>query len=59
MRLLFGMIVGAALTIGGAWVVDRQNIGSAAGPFVNWERVENGWSNLREATRDQIRRLTG
>ena len=53
------MIVGAALTIGGAWIVDRQNIGNPGGTFVNWERVESGWGNLRDATRNQLRRLTG
>lgn len=59
MRLLFGMIVGAALTVGGAWIIDRQNIGSLEGPFVNWERVERGWSHLRDGTREQVRRITG
>jgi hypothetical protein len=59
MRLLLGMIVGAALTVGGAWIIDRQNIGSLEGPFVNWERVERGWTNLREGTREKVRRITG
>ncbi len=59
MRMLFGIIVGAALTVGGVWVIDQRNIGSLEGPFVNWERVERGFSKLRDATRDQLRRITG
>ncbi len=59
MRLLFGIIVGAALTVGGAWVVDQRNVGSLEGPFVNWERVERGWNNLLDSTRKQVRRITG
>ncbi len=59
MRLLFGIIVGAALMVGSVWIIDRQNVGSLEGPFVNWERVERGWSNLRDATGNQFRRITG
>ncbi len=59
MRLLFGIIVGAALMVGSVWIIDRQNVGSLEGPFVNWERVERGWSNLRDATGNQLRRITG
>ncbi len=39
MRFVFGIIVGAALTIGAAYLTDRM-IGSAtAKPFVNWDVV--------------------
>ena len=58
MRFLFGIIVGAALTIGGAWFVDNNNIGGLGGPLVNWERVDQGWTSLREGARWQLRRIT-
>lgn len=59
MRLLFGIIVGAMLTIGGAWILDQRNIGSIDGRYVNWEKVERSWIYLRDSTRDQVRRITG
>ncbi len=59
MRLLFGIIVGAALMVGSVWIIDRQNVDGLEGPLVNWERVERGWSNLRDATGNQLRRITG
>ena len=59
MRLLFGMVLGAALTIGGAWIIDRNHIGGLGGPLVNWDRVDRGWSGVSEAARLHLRRLTG
>ena len=59
MRTLIGIILGVALTIGGAWIIDRNNIGGLGGPLVNWERVERGWAGVSEAARFQIRRITG
>ena len=45
--------------VGSVWIIDRQNVGGLEGPLVNWERVERGWSNLRDATGNQLRRITG
>lgn len=59
MRFLFGILVGAALTIGGAWVVDHRNIGGLDGPLVNWDQVEKGWVDMREAARFHASRITG
>ena len=42
MRLIFGMILGAALTIGGAYVADTASkpaAGVEARPMVNWDVV--------------------
>ena len=40
MRLIFGMIFGAALTVGGAYVVrHRDQVGPDARPMVNWDVV--------------------
>ena len=57
MRLFFGMILGAALTIGGAYVSDTAKSGPDARPMVNWDvvakntdsvvtRIKQGWSKL-------------
>ena len=59
MRFLFGIIVGVALTIGGAWVIDHRNIGSLDGKLVNWDQVDKGWTDVREAARFHLRRITG
>jgi len=39
MRLLFGIILGAALTIGAAYVSDTAKSGPDARPMVNWDVV--------------------
>jgi hypothetical protein len=59
MRLLFGIVLGAALTIGGAWIIDTRNIGNLGGPLVNWATVEKGWTDVREGARFHLRRITG
>jgi len=66
MRVLFGMIVGAALTIGGAYVHDSVYASvsaepPAAGadrPMVNWD-VANAFARRTSAVaREQWNRLT-
>jgi hypothetical protein len=53
MRLLLGMILGAALTIGVAYVHD-STLSSPPGtasvesrPMVNWDVVNNSWSHWK------------
>ena len=57
MRLIFGMILGAALTIGGAYVYDTASKGPDARPMVNWDvvakntdsvitMIKQGWAKL-------------
>ena len=38
MRLIFGMVIGASLTIGGAYIADAMT-GAEVKPLVNWEVV--------------------
>ena len=60
MRLIFGMILGAALTIGGAYVSDSMNGGSAtARPMVNWDVVSKNVDGLTEFVRDSWKKLVG
>ncbi len=49
MRLLFGMILGAALTVGGAYISDTAKSGPDARPMVNWKVVGE---NVDSAHRD-------
>jgi len=57
MRLLFGIILGVALTIGGAYTSDSAKSGADARPMVNWDvvgknvdaltvMIKQGWSKL-------------
>jgi hypothetical protein len=60
MRLILGMILGAALTVGGAYISDRAMKpapGTEARPMVNWDvvsrntdsvvtMIKSGWAKL-------------
>lgn len=57
MRLLFGMILGAALTVGAAYISDTAKSGPEARPMVNWDvvgknveavtvMIKQGWAKL-------------
>ena len=59
MRFMIGVILGAALIVGGAWYVDKYQVGSLGGPLVNWERIDKGWVDVRNSVRQQWRKLTG
>jgi hypothetical protein len=66
MRVLFGIILGAVLTIGGAYLYDSHNALNAANapasmqrPMVNWDIVNNNWQHLTEKARSEWNRLTG
>lgn len=71
MRLFLGMILGAALTIGGAYLYDSGHGDTAAGnattgtavttasrPMVNWDVVSLKWHELTEGARYQWNRVT-
>ncbi len=69
MRLLLGMILGALLTIGGAYLYDSGTGNAAADvttgttvaasrPMVNWDVVSVKWHALTEGARHQWNRVT-
>ena len=60
MRLLFGIILGVALTVGSAYVADQSN-GRAADtrPMVNWDVVAKNVDQLTTMARDGWRRIVG
>ena len=66
MRVLFGIILGAFLTVGGAYLYDSHNALNAASgpataqqPLVNWETVNVKWQHLTERARSEWVRVTG
>ncbi len=64
MRVLIGIILGAVLTIGGAYLYDSHNAlaaqnaqASAQRPLVNWDVVNVKWNHLTERARAEWTRL--
>ncbi len=65
MRFLFGVIVGAALTIGAAYIHDTSSTRATTGqgmaeqrPIVNWGVVERNVRLLQEWVTTEWRRIT-
>jgi len=58
MRVLFGMILGALLTVGVAFVHDNWSAGASANqsaeqrPMVNWDVVDQNWRVVRQRARE-------
>jgi hypothetical protein len=63
MRLLFGIILGVALTIGGAYVVDTTskpaNSTVEQRPMVNWDVVGRNFDSLTAMIKQGWTKLTG
>jgi hypothetical protein len=57
MRLFLGIILGSALTIGGAYLYD-SSAGSGQKPMVNWETVNANAKTAMAAAREQWDKLT-
>jgi hypothetical protein len=59
MRLLLGIILGIALTIGGAYVADQMTTRADARTMVNWDVVAKNVDQLTTLARDGWRRIAG
>jgi hypothetical protein len=66
MRALFGIVLGVALTIGGAYVYDSHNATAAASgnalqerPLVNWDVVSQKCDIIAARAREGWLKLTG
>ena len=58
MRLFFGIILGIALTVGGAYVADTMT-GTGAARMVNWDVVSKNFDDVTSAVREGWKKLTG
>jgi len=66
MRLLFGIILGAFLTIGGAYMYDTATAPSLAStaqtlegkPMVNWDVVSARWKGWSSGVQNTFNRLS-
>ena len=59
MRLLFGIILGAALTVGAAYLSDTAKSGPDARPMVNWDVVAKNVDTLTVMIKHGWAKLTG
>jgi hypothetical protein len=66
MRILFGIILGGLLTVGGAYLYDSHNTMAAANaptsqqrPLVNWDVVGTKLQQLTERARTEWSRHSG
>jgi hypothetical protein len=59
MRLLFGIVLGCVLTVGGAYAVDQMSTSTSARPMVNWDVVAKNFDGLTNLARDGWRRIAG
>ncbi|MFN3657667.1 MAG: hypothetical protein ACK4UO_10475 [Pseudolabrys sp.] len=63
MRLIFGIILGAILTMGGAFLYDSHHATTAdtraavQKPLVNWDVVSRKWDGLAARARAEWQRL--
>ena len=61
MRLLLGMILGAALTVGGAYISDtatKPAAGVEPRPMVNWDVVGRNFDSVTAMVKDGWNKLT-
>ena len=59
MRLIFGMILGAALTVGSAYIADTGKSGPDARPMVNWDVVAKNTDTMMTMIKQGWAKLTG
>jgi hypothetical protein len=59
MRLLFGIILGGLLTVGGAYALDHMSSRDNARPMVNWDVVAKNVDGITALARESWRRIAG
>ena len=59
MRLLMGIVLGCALTIGAAYAVDHRDELSVTRPMVNWDVVGKNVDDLIALARDGWKKIAG
>jgi hypothetical protein len=59
MRLIVGIIIGCALTVGGAYIADKVSAAGAKPVMVNWEVVVKNLDSVTTLARAGWRRIAG
>ena len=59
MRLIFGIIIGCALTVGGAYIVDAMSPPAAGSKMVNWDVVSKNLDTVTTLAREGWKKIAG
>jgi hypothetical protein len=59
MRFFLGLILGIAITVGGAYAVDNMSSGPTARPMVNWDVVAKNIDGVVALARDGWKKIAG
>ena len=59
MRMIFGIVLGFAITVGGVYMADHSATTATARPMVNWDVVAKNVDGLTGMARDGWRRIAG
>jgi hypothetical protein len=60
MRFIFGVIIGCALTVGGAYIVDAMSSPPPdGGKMVNWDVVAKNLDTVTALAREGWKKITG
>jgi hypothetical protein len=58
MRFIFGIIVGCALTVGGAYIADKT-VPETGSKMVNWDVVAKNFDTVTALAREGWKKITG
>jgi hypothetical protein len=59
MRFILGIIIGCALTVGGAYVVDTMSSPATAPKMVNWDVVAKNLDTVTTLAREGWKKIAG
>jgi len=59
MRFILGIIIGCALTVGGAYVADSMSSPTAGGKMVNWDVVAKNLDTVTTLAREGWKKIAG
>jgi hypothetical protein len=59
MRFILGLIIGCALTIGGAYIVDSMSPPPGGGKMVNWDVVAKNLDSVTSLAKEGWKKIAG
>jgi hypothetical protein len=59
MRLILGIILGCALTVGGAYIADTVSVATAQPVMVNWDVVAKNLDSVTTLARTSWKKIAG
>jgi len=59
MRLIFGIIIGFGLTVGGAYIADTMSSPAAGSKMVNWDVVAKNLDTVTALAREGWKKISG